>query len=121
MIDELTEAGAGGDRHAASYRDLARRILAAAEEGRPRESFVDRALRLLLDDAEAARVVLRVREHGDEVVRTLDAGASTVRRRHEPVSAPPPVATDGDWRRALDPDGSMSTRLGSVFASGARL
>jgi len=121
VIDELTEAGAGGDRHAASYRDLARRILAAAEEGRPRESFVDRALRLLLDDAEAARVVLRVREHGDEVVRTLDAGASTVRRRHEPVSAPPPVATDGDWRRALDPDGSTSTRLGSVFASGARL
>jgi signal transduction histidine kinase len=106
------------EEHAERYRVLARRILTAAEEGRPRETFVGRALRLLLDDSGAARIALRVREHGEEVVRTLHAGKRLVEIRREP--APPVVVERGDaaWRRALDPEGTFTTRLGSVFAGG---
>jgi signal transduction histidine kinase len=109
------------EKHAARYRVLARRILAAAEEGRPRERFIGRALRLLLDAAGAARIVLRVREHGEEVVRTLEADGTTVQARREPTPPSAPDASDAGWRRALDPEGAFTTRLGSVFASGDTL
>ena len=101
------------DEHATRYRRLARRILSAAEEGRPRESFVGRALRLLLEDAGASRIVLRIREHGEEVSRTLVAGAAQVRTERAP--AVPAPDEDGLLRR-LDPEGRFTTRLGSVFA-----
>lgn len=101
------------DDHATRYRRLARRILSAAEEGRPRESFVGRALRLLLEDAAASRIVLRIREHGEEVSRTLVAGSPAVRA--ERVPAVPAPDDDGPLRR-LDPEGRFTTRLGSVFA-----
>lgn len=121
-MDAPTTPRLGRDEHASRFRVLARRILGAAEEGRPREVFVGRALRLLLEDAAAARVVLRVREYGEEVVRTLTGPDVRVETRREQASPSPGADhTDAGWRRALDPEGTFTTRLGSVFASGPGL
>lgn len=119
--DDPTRAPIDADEHAGRYRSLTRRILAAAEDGRPREVFVGRALRLLLEDASASRVTLRLREHGEEVEYSLAEGARKVMTRRRPVLRDISEPMDRGWRQHFDPEGAISTRLGSVFACGERL